>query len=54
MRKNLPKGTLFTPQKSQLPGKFSQAQRVKNILRNTTGQGARINLNGSVTIFGGK
>lgn len=51
------KGTLFTPTKKTLTKRFADVQRIKNVARNTTGDGVAINLNGSATIFsprGGK
>lgn len=51
MKKRQPKGTVFTPRRGNLSTVFADSQRVKNVLRNTTGQGSTINLDGSLTIY---
>lgn len=43
---------VFRAKKNTMPKRFADAQRVKNILRNTTGQSVSINLDSSATIFG--
>lgn len=45
------RGTLFTSKKQTLTKRFADVQRIKNVARNTTGDGVNINLDGSAVIF---